>query len=305
VHESVASWTPPLGIIAQLFVRGLLTVLLTLLSFDLLELGSSGVGWLAAAIGVGGIVGAAISIAVIGAVPGVVVAYVALAVIGIGNSLVDVAGKSLLQRLGDDRSLGRIFDVLYALGIALAGLGSLLVPPAVAALGLRQTMLVVGAVLPVVAVLTLPRIRQLDQRSQPPAEELDIIARIPLLAPLPPTTLEKVAYRCSLRHVAAGAVVIREGEAAADFYAIADGELEVTQAGSLRKRLGRGDHFGEIALLRGSTRTATVRAVSPARLVVLTRADFLDCVTGSAAAHAVATREVNDLLAHDAADQPS
>jgi len=45
-----------------------LTVLLTLLSFDLLELGSSGVGWLAAAIGVGGIVGAAISIAVIGAV---------------------------------------------------------------------------------------------------------------------------------------------------------------------------------------------------------------------------------------------
>lgn len=315
-------------IIAQLFVRGLLTVLLTLLSFDLLDLGKSGVGWLAAAMGIGGILGAALAvvltgrrqlgfpfalglalwglpIALIGAVPRVAVAYLALAVIGIGNSLVDVAGMSLLQRLGEDRSLGRIFGVLYAFGIALAGLGSLLVPPAVATLGLRQTMLVVGAVLPVVAVLALPRIRQLDRRSQPPAEVLAIIARIPLLAPLPPTTLEKIAYRCSLRHVAAGATVILEGEAAADFYAIADGDLEVTQAGILRKRLGRGDHFGEIALLRGSTRTATVRAVSDARLVVLTRADFLDCVSGSAAAHAVATRQVDDLLAYDATAQRS
>lgn len=313
-------------IIAQLFVRGLLTVLLTLLSFDLLELGNSGVGWLVAAMGIGGIVGAALAvsltgrrqlgipfvlglamwglpIAVIGAAPRVVVAYAALAVIGVGNSLVDVAGMSLLQRLGDDRSLGRIFGVLYALGIALAGLGSLLVPVAVDALGLRRTLLVVGAVLPVVAVLALPRIRQLDQRSHPPAEMLDIIAGIPMLAPLPPTTLEKIAYRCTLQQVAAGAVVITEGEAATDFYAIADGELEVMQAGRARKQLGRGDYFGEIALLQGSTRTATVRAVSPAGLVVLSRADFLDCVTGSTTAHAVATREVNALLVHDVAER--
>lgn len=313
-------------VIAQLFVRGLLTVLLTLLSFDLLGLGSSGVGWLAAAMGIGGIAGAVLAlgltgrrelglpfalglvlwglpIAVIGAAPHIVVAYAALAVIGIGNSLVDVAGMSLLQRLGDDRSLGRVFGILYALGIALAGLGSLLVPPAVAALGLRQTMLVVGAILPVVAFIALPRIRRLDQRSQPPAEALDIMARLPLLAPLPPTTLEKLAYRSTVRQVTAGEVVITEGDAAGDFYAIADGELEVTQGGTVRKRLGRGGHFGEIALLQGTPRTATVRAVTPGRLVVLTRADFLDCVTGSAAAHTVATRGIHDLLAADAAAQ--
>ena len=313
-------------IIAQLFVRGLLTVLLTLLSFDLLDLGSSGVGWLAAAMGVGGIVGAGMTlaltgrrelgipfafglllwglpIALIGAVPEVAVAYAALAVIGIGNSLVDVSGMSLLQRLGNDRALGRIFGVLYALGIALAGLGSLLVPPAVDAFGLRPTLLVVGAVLPVVAIVALPKIRRLDQRSQPPAEELDLITRIPLLAPLPPTTLEKIAYRCSLREVPAGAIVITEGEVAGEFYAIADGTLEVTQGGARRNELARGDYFGEIALLRGSTRMATVRAVTPARLLVLSKEDFLDCVTGSAAAHSVATRGVNDLLSLDAANR--
>ena len=244
-------------------------------------------------------------IAVIGALPRILVAYAALAVIGIANSLIDVAGMSLLQRLGDDRSLGRIFGVLYALGIALAGLGAVVVPPTVAALGLRPTKLAVGALLPVVAVLALPRIRQLDQRSQPPAEVLDVIARIPLLAPLPPTTLEKLAYRCTLHDVPAGRVVITEGEAATDFYAVTEGELEVTQAGSLRRRLGRGEHSGEIALLHGSTRTATVRAVSPVKLVALSQHDFLDSVTGSATARSVATRGVSELLAADVADQPT
>lgn len=312
--------------VAQLFVRGLLTVLLTLLAFDLLGLGSSGVGWLVAAMGVGGIVGAAISlgltgkrrlgipvavglvlwglpIAVVGALPRLIVAYAALVVIGIGNSLLDVAGTSLLQRLGDDRALGRIFGVLYTFGIAMAGLGSVLVPPAIETLGLRRTMLIVGAILPLIAVLSLPRIRRMDQRSQPPAEELDIIARIPLLAALPPTTLEKIAYRCLLREVAAGEVVIAEGEPAAEFFAIADGELEVSQSGSVRNRLTRGDHFGEIALMRGSTRTATVRATSAARLVVLSRTDFLDCVTGSAISYTVAERGVTALLAGDITDR--
>ena len=101
----------------------------------------------------------------------------------------------------------------------------------------------------------------------------------------------------------AGAIVITEGEVAGEFYAIADGTLEVTQGGARRNELARGDYFGEIALLRGSTRMATVRAVTPARLLVLSKEDFLDCVTGSAAAHSVATRGVNDLLSLDAANR--
>jgi CRP-like cAMP-binding protein len=83
--------------------------------------------------------------------------------------------------------------------------------------------------------------------------------------------------------VGEGTVVIRQGDPADRFYIIYEGRFEVTQAGadgrerSLRE-LGPADPFGEIGLLTGSPRTATVTARSDARLLALERDDFLELV---------------------------
>ena len=156
--------------IAQLLVRGLLGVLLVSVSFDLVDLGSSGVGWLGAAMGVGALVGALASvaltgrrrlggpfaaalavwgfpIAVIGLFPNKAVALASLAAVGVGNALLDVSGFTMLQRLGNDRALGRVFGVFFTIGIAVAGIGSMVAAVLVDAFGLRPVLVGAGALL--------------------------------------------------------------------------------------------------------------------------------------------------------------
>ena len=117
----------------------------------------------------------------------------------------------------------------------------------------------------------------------------------------PPTTLEKLAGSATIVEKVAGDVIVAEGDPGDSFYAIADGEVEVTQGGRVQRTLGPGDHFGEIALLRGSTRTATVIATGPTRLVAMDGRDFVDALASSEAAYAVGWRVTDDLLSRDEA----
>lgn len=307
--------------ITQLLVRGFLTVLLVSISFDLVGMGGSGVGWLAAAMGIGGIAGGlyAVSltgrrrlghpfalalvlwgmpIAVIGLVPNKAVALAAMATIGVGNATLDVAGFTLIQRLGADRSLGRVFGVLFSFGIAFGGLGSLVAPSLVSAFGLRPFMIIVGCLLPAVALALLHRFSAIDRRSEPQPELVALFSNIPLLSPLSPTTLEKIVARCSLSEVHAGETIICEGDDADQFYAIVDGEVEVRRGGTRQRFLGPGDHFGEIALLRSTTRTATIVATSDVHLAALGSPEFLDALTSSETAYGIAWRATDQMLAN-------
>ena len=112
-----------------------------------------------------------------------------------------------------------------------------------------------------------------------PAERLGLLKQSPLFAPLSVIALERVARRLQAEQVAAGTEVIREGDQGDQFYLIEAGELEVVHGATRVRRLTAGDHFGEIALLRGTTRSATVRAVTPSRLLRLESGDFLAAVT--------------------------
>ncbi len=314
--------------VAQIFVRGILGVLIVSVSFDLVDLDSSGVGWLAAAMGVGGIVGAMYAvtltgqrrlgrpfalalvlwgfpIAVIGVLPYTVIAVVAMLVVGVGNALLDVSGFTLIQRLGIDRTLGRVFGVLYTFGIAMGGLGSLAAPPLISWLGLRPVLIIVGLILPVLALVLLPRFRSIDERSEPLPEVLSLLTRIELLSPLPPITLEKLAARSAMADMVAGDVVVTEGDPGDLFYVIADGEVEVTRGGRRQGALGQGEQFGEVALLRDSNRTATVVATRPTRLVTIDGRDFVDAVSSSDAAFSIGCRVADEHLSRDQADEPS
>jgi MFS family permease len=243
-------------------------------------------------------------IAVIGLLPNTVVAVAALLTVGIGNAILDVAGFTLIQRLGIDRTLGRVFGVFFTFGIAMGGLGSLAAPALISWLGLRTVLIIVGFILPVLALVLLPRFRSIDERSEPLPEVLAVLAGLPLLASLPPTTLEKLAARSTMAEKSAGDVVVAEGDPGDLFYVVADGEVEVSQAGVSRRTLGPGDQFGEIALLRGTSRTATVVAKSPTRLVTIDGRDFVDALSSSEAAFSSGWRVTDELLSQDQTDPP-
>ena len=291
---------------AQTLVAGALNVLIVVTALELLDLGDAGVGFLNSAVGVGGLLGAVaafalvgrqrlasdfgiglvlwgLPIALIGVFPQPAVALALLAVIGIGNTVVDVAALTLLQRTVPDEVLTRVFGVVQSVFVGTLGLGAILAPLAIAVVGIRWSMVITGALLPLLAALLWRRIGALDAQSLAPTRELALLRAIPLFKPLPASTIDHLASRLVRVHATPGSEIIREGEPGDRFYVIASGEVEVTADGKRIGTLGPGDYFGEIALLRDMPRTATVAAKTDLELFALDRDEFLSAVTGHAA----------------------
>lgn len=288
---------------AQTLVAGALNVLIVVAALELLDLGAAGPGYLNSAVGVGGLVGAALALALVGrrrlagdfgaglvlwglplvAVglwPDPAVALAVLAVVGVGNTLVDVSALTLLQRAVPGDVLARVFGVLESLIVGTIGLGAILAPLLIAAFGVRGALVATGALLPVLAVLSWPRLRALDAAAAPPGAELDLLRSIPIFAPLPAGTLEHLAASLTRTEIAAGEQVFRQGEAGDRFYVVGAGRVTIDVDGATRSMLGPGEFFGEIALLRDVPRTATARAASDAELYSLDRDEFIAAVTG-------------------------
>lgn len=121
---------------------------------------------------------------------------------------------------------------------------------------------------------------EVDRHADVPVVQIGLLRSLPLFAPLPPQTLESTARLLQRADLPAGAVVIREGDPGDHFYVIADGSIEVTRSGRSVATLGRGDGFGEIALLRSTPRTATCSATTESVVYALERDAFLTVVTG-------------------------
>jgi CRP-like cAMP-binding protein len=107
------------------------------------------------------------------------------------------------------------------------------------------------------------------------------LSTVPLFAELDAAELQSVADSMHEANVPPGAVVTVEGGPGDGFFVIESGEAEVTVQGEPRGTLTAGDHFGEIALLMGSDRTATVTATTELRCYALTPWDFRTLVEGS------------------------
>jgi MFS family permease len=304
---------------AQTLVAGALTVLIVVMAFELLDLGESGVGFLNSAIGVGALVGSVAALALAGmrrlspgfvagvllwSVPLVLiglwsepaVAIALLGVVGAGNSLVDVAAFTLIQRAVPDEVLARVFGVIQFFWIATFGLGGLLVVPLVEWLEADGALLVAGAFLPALTLLAGPRLLRLDAQAEAPGPELQLLRSVPIFAPLPGTPLEHLASRLVPLRVEPGTVVVRQGDPGDRFYLVSEGEIEVSVDGAVVSELGPGGYFGEIALLRDVPRTATAVARTAAVLYALEREDFLAAVTGHAPSKEAAERVVSARL---------
>jgi MFS family permease len=292
--------------VAQSFVRGCLNVLIVVAAFRILGRGGPGVGYLTAAIGVGGMIGAVgamtlgsrrlavvfglalvfwgLPIALLAPGSNLPAAIVLLAIVGVANSVEDVAIITLLQRTVPEEILTRVLAVLWGVAMGAVAIGSAVAPGIVGALGAHTSFVVVGLILPVLTLATYRRLAEID-RTAAPGAELQLLAGVPMFAPLSLAVKERLAANLAPLSLAPGDRVIEMGEVGDEFFLVAAGELDV-EAGTTRSTASAGDYFGEIALLRDVPRTATVTARTPSRLYALPRSAFLAAVTAHAGAHA-------------------
>lgn len=309
-----------LGIFAAAcLLTGATEVLIVSIAFDLLHLGNGAVGYLNSSFGIGALVGAIVTAALVGAkrlsrpfIAGALLcgapliigvwpnrgaAVVALVLLGIGNPLIDVPCFTLLQRAVPEAVLARVFGVLQLIWNGSIGIGAIVAPALISGLGIRGTLIAVGCFVPVLVILLWPQLLRIDsEAAAPAADRLELLRRMPLFAPLPGATLESLAGRLIPVDLAAGEVVIREGDEGDRFYAISEGQVDVSSSGAHVSTLGRGEPLGEIALLRDVPRTATCTARTPVKLFALTREDFLSAVTSHAASQEAAETMVTTRL---------
>jgi hypothetical protein len=199
---------------------------------------------------------------------------------GAGRPLIDVAGRTLLQRVVPDRVLSRVFGVLEGLYMAGLALGLTIAPILFALMGQRATFVVAGSFLPIVYLLAWRRLAEIDSSVAVPEARLALLRSLPIFAPLSAPVLEQVASRLIPTEAALGSEIIRQGDPGDRFYVIEEGEVVVSKNGRQVATLQQGDFFGEIALLREIPRTATVTAQTDTLLYALERDDFLEAVTG-------------------------
>jgi MFS family permease len=294
-------------------VVGALDVLFVATAIDLLDLGAGGAGFLSAAFGLGAVLGAAstallvgrrrltpplaagavifgVPIGLVAVAPSAVSAPTLFAFAGAGRGVGDVTGRTLLQRVSPNEVLSRVFGVLEGLMMLALAIGSVGAALMIETFGVQTALIVIGAFLPFVILVSSGRLLSIDRRSEAPdAEVLAILREIPFFAPLPAPSLERVMADVTRSEAEPGAVVIREGDRGDRFYVVLDGEVSVTRGGEHVQDVGPGGYVGEIALLRDVPRTASVVAKTHVDLLALEREPFLLAVTGHPQSHAAAS----------------
>lgn len=287
---------------AQTVVAGASFVFAVAIAFDLTDLGASGLGWLDSTLGVGAILGGLLAIGLatrkrlasdfgwgvifwalplllISIWPTAAAAFLAMAIIGAANPVVDINANTIIQRIAPDAVLGRVFGALESCLIATMALGALAMPVLIAGPGLRWGLVILAVPIVAIGLAALPRLRKLDRSVSEPAG-VDLLGSTPLFAPLSRPLLENLAGRMVQVAVPAGETVVREGDVGDRFYVIESGSLAATFEGRPLSTMGPGECFGEIALLRDVPRTATVTAVEDSVLQAVERDDFLAAMSG-------------------------
>jgi hypothetical protein len=308
--------------------RGALTVLVVAAAIDLLGLGDAGVGVLNAAVGFGGLVGSAVAvglvgrarlapaflagllvwgvgIGVVGIVPIAGVALLALTVAGVGRVLIDVAGTTLLQRTVPNAMRTPVLGIQEGLVTASLALGSIGASVLIDLAGVAVACLVTGLVVGLAALLFGRGIRRADASAVVPVHESALLRHVPMFEPLPLTTIEELAGGLGWWTAAPGQLIVEHGEPGRCFYVVDAGEVTVQVPGQPERRLGPGEAFGEIALLRDVPRTATVRAVGEVRLAGIDRERFLAAVTGDRRSADTAEAIVAEHLGRSTSDEPT
>jgi CRP-like cAMP-binding protein len=120
----------------------------------------------------------------------------------------------------------------------------------------------------------------------------EALAQAPLFANLSKRQLRSLAEVTAVTAYKGGAEVVKQGSAGTTFYVLLDGRAKVVRGGRTVARLSTGDFFGEISVLDGGPRTATVVAETSLRCLTLSRGDFVEVLEGEARLAVQILREV-------------
>jgi hypothetical protein len=294
-------------------------VLTVPLAIERLGLGDPGVGLIGTMQSVGLFVGAGVSVGFatrrrlatgvvvaaavyflgttgLGASTRVGTALLAAVAYGAGITLLDVVGRTMLQRVTDDAILTRVFGAVEGLWLLGYAAGAALAPTLQRELGLTWSFALLGALVFGGTLLGFPALRRMDASAVVPERQLALVSGVPFFAPLPHVELERIAKQLDLLRVAAGTEVVRQGDVGDRFYIVDDGVFEVDVDGRTIDTVEPGGFFGEIALLHDVPRTATVRATRDGAVWALDQEEFLATITGlpqaESAAHAVSAERM-------------
>lgn len=290
------------------FAFGGLSVLTVVLATTAYHAGEEATGYLNAAIGVGGLVAAvasgalmlrpslappliggsvlvAVGFAELGFVDSIGPALIGMTVASAGSLLVEVVDATIFQRVVPDALRGRALGLIATVSTLAYAAGSFAIPVLAEAIGVGPVLAVSGGAVVVAAILALVAVGPAARRSPDPEEALlRHVAGLPVFAGIAPARLEAILGRRRMRDVRAGEPIIRQGEPPDRFAVIVAGSFDVTrlEPGAAEpvhlRTMGLDEVFGEIGLLTGVPRTATVTAATDGRLLELEGGDFLELV---------------------------
>jgi MFS family permease len=209
---------------------------------------------------------------------------------GVGMVIVDVLAITSLQRdlPGDvlSRVLG-VFDTLVLAGILLASLATGIL---LAHADVDVALIAVGVGIPAIGLIGLPTLLRADRTSAAAARRLrprvEVLSQLDLFAGAVHSTLERLALAAEEVVLPAGHVVIAEGDHPDALWILTQGELSVSAQGDgpspveLAPVTAPG-YVGELGLLHGIPRTATVRTRQPSTLLRIAGQDFLSALEAS------------------------
>jgi hypothetical protein len=176
--------------------------------------------------------------------------------------------------------LARVFGLLESLVALFIGVGAFVTSLVIGQSGVRPALVIVGLLCPVCAVASWRRLRGMDSSIGVRDRDIGTLQAVAMLGVLPLPAIEALARGLEPVVVPAGQVVFSQGDIGDRYFVIESGRADVIGDGQVVASLGPGEGFGEIALLRRTRRTATVRAVSELHLQALRSDHFLPAVLG-------------------------
>lgn len=312
--QSPTALAPVLVSVLATFVYGMDTVLYVPVSHHL-HSGTGGYGYLLAAEAVGGVVAAGLVNRMAGQarlawliLGGMAVYCLPLVFLpwlhslapalpipvvrGAGTLFVDVLAITAMQRAVAPELLSRVFGAFETLVLGAATLGAIVMPALLSAFGLDNTLIIVGVAVPLLSLLGLPALARIDRDARARLARIEpiveLLGRLSLFANADRPVLERLASAAERRLFHPGEVLMREGDVADALYVIAEGEVTVStlgEAGShpLTRRIAGETFVGEIGLLHGIPRTASVTASTDCVTYRIGGDDFRDALSSTAA----------------------
>jgi hypothetical protein len=299
-------------------VEGAIDLLVVVLAVQILAIGAGSAGYLSAAFGVGGLLGAAgavlltgrrlalplaaaaltggLALGALALVSTVLVAVLLLVVVGAARTVQSVAAQTLLQRSTPLDVIVCAFALVESVRDLGMVVGALIVPLLIGLGGAKAAFVGIACLAPVAVLAAARRIGRIDGEASIPVVEMGMLRNMRIFSALPAAPLETLAREARYATVHPDTAIISEGEEGDSYYAITRGSVRVTKGVREIRRLETGEGFGEIALLYPVTRTASVTASSETTVLRIGRDAFLTAMHAHPAVSAAAERTATGLV---------